>query len=672
MRLAIVVGSAYERNGTLSPLPSAELDGDLIERRLSEADAGFKVVRFAAERGLAERIEQRLLAQTTGIEQLLVYFSGYCVLSSERGPALLLDGERLGTFSLTRLKNLFLQFAPAACLVVDAAAVVDSKQPLGEVVDAIGGTLTAGAPSIVALVAARNSDVPDSFGGSAFTGLFLMVVDWLERAREATQPVEVRWIYDGLRADEQLWSEIPAAKLFGEQGFVLLPGADTERALPSLTSEPLPRFDFDSDAADLDEMLGLRPRRRAEEPSTEAAPAALEDDDEVTPTFRRASASEVPPSATTQVDAPEALPSFGAEDAPLAESAAEAPRAATPERALALCQQRARLAPLQAATYQQAYELFDALGSRDGAWNAASVLDDLGEADINESLLVSQHKPEGLLAARSTLENTDWSRALYREHDAELTRLLDALGVAAVRVGIGFAKHKGRYVAPDPGALQDPEKSTTMLAKTLAWSARLLGLAPPALYVLPDLEGGLEMAPTEHAAVYAARALGSGLGLGELAFLWGRHLPRCRQELRALSLFRSPSELAALLRAALALGGAQEIDVRAADADMKRLYAALRRELRGHLLDGLRGVVRSFTRDGLLARAEAAQRELELVGVRAGLLACGDVAVAAKLLRERRSDALLGQEALLNELYAYAISSEYLSLRERLGVAISA
>ena len=149
MRLALLVGSSYEQNGKLTALPSAEVDGDLMERRLGEADAGFKVLRFTAERGLAERIEQRLIAQTEPITDLLVYFSGYSVLSEDRGPALLLDGERLGTLSLTRLRNLFLLHSTSSCLIVDAAAVVDSGQSLNEVVSSIGTTLTENAPSVI-------------------------------------------------------------------------------------------------------------------------------------------------------------------------------------------------------------------------------------------------------------------------------------------------------------------------------------------------------------------------------------------------------------------------------------------------------------------------------------------------------------------------------------------
>jgi tetratricopeptide (TPR) repeat protein len=998
MRLALIVGSAYETNGKLTPIPSAELDGDLVERRLSEPDAGFKVIRFVAERGLAERIEQRLLAQTEPIEQLMVYFSGYSVLSEERGPALLLDGDRLGTFSLNRLKNLFAHFAPVSCLIVDAAAVVDAGQGLGSVVDAIGQTLTESSESVSALVAVRNSALPDSFGGSAFTGLVLMVLDWLAASREPGQVVDLRWLFEGMRADEQLWKEIPAAGLFGGPGasFPILPARDT--MIPgsdsALGGSPLPSFELSGPGSELDELLGLSPpAHQAEEPKTQPGVAPFDDSDEVTPTFRAPRAAsgapstsdggalpsfDLPPSAedvpggalpsfadvteptasdpasaseptappvseptappvseptspsrepalspsdaaapSPPAEASTALPTFGAstsadelaeagkdedasrefegalalsdepheragllarfarvlarlgqgqvaaarfgeavaleplhvdvlavraewadaasdsenllhasqawleqspedpralrflarasedledvgraldawcrlgrhhalpvaeralafgeasrivetklEDRELAEQLAEEALALSPspqnlgraeellkadgrhsdlfahfERALSIakdeesitrlctelerlarqqlkdparaaralelvlertprdfalrdrvielfreaslplqglehCRVAARLSPIRADSYRKAQSLFEAAGVSDGVWNAASVLECLGEADINESLLVSQHKPDGLLAARATIADADWAELLFSEaHDSAMTRLLDALGPAAVRVGIGFAKHKNRYFVPDPATLQDPEKSTTMLAKTLAWTSRLLGLVPPSVYVSSELSTGFDVAPTEQASTLVSRSLGSGLGLGQLAFLWGRHLPRFRSEFRAVPFFKDTAELSLLLTAGLALGGAAGIEVRELDGDAKRLYAALRREVRGPQLETLRDAARELTAVEVNERAAQVLREIELIGVRAGLLASGDVGAAADLIRRFPNEGVTNGDDQLGELYAFSISEQYQVLRRKIGVAVAA
>ncbi|MFZ5892216.1 MAG: hypothetical protein ACOY0T_14255 [Myxococcota bacterium] len=965
MRLALLVGSSYEKNGKLTAVPSAEIDGDLMERRLTEVDAGFKVIRFNAERGLAERIEQRLIAQTEPITELLVYFSGYSVLSEDRGPALLLDGERLGTLSLTRLRNLFLLHSTNACLIVDAAAVVDSGQSLSEVVSSIGTTLTENAPSVSALVAVRNSALPDSFGGSAFTGLVLMMLDWLAASRERSQPIDLRSLYDGLRADEQTWKDVPAAGLFGEQTSlfaILTPDADGARTLVvpagNETEAPLPSFANDRD---LDALLGLR---QQDEAKTQPGLQAFEDPDEVTPTrphlppsgsdpesappaseFDRAPlpsfdfaeatepnrASSLPSSSEVLPSSNDALPSFDFADTtepnqptlladgdasgarlapqapkpepasenpdevaarvlesslalaheasdragvlaklarvvarlgrgeqaarlfgeaveldalnldvlkvraewaeaardsanllhtaeawlrvapgdlralallgqaceslgdarrsievrqkladhpecapderkralmaaarlaraeladfeladrldekargaavapalapveaapPMAEAAAPPLEVAAPaeaslpapasekpasgreahrarvreyeraiqhnprdttlrerlielydkldERPSALdhCRSAAHFSPTHPATYRLAHALFLAEGDPDGAWNAASVLECLGEADINESLMVSQHRPEGLLAARSTVSETEWTEALFSpQRDRELSSLLTVLAPAAARVGTGFAKHKGRYQEPDPKALQDPEKSTTMLAKTLAWTARMLGVSAPALYVLPELDTDLRVAMVEQPSTLANRALGSGLGLGQLAFLWGRHLARFRNEICALSFFSSHAELMELLRAALALGGSPHLDVRSLDGDAKRLYAALRREVRGAALERLQAVAASFWVDDLEVRAEAALRELALLGVRAGLSVSGDVCGAAELIRRFPAEGLASVDEQLGELYAFAISRQYASLRQRMGVAVAA
>lgn len=211
-----------------------------------------------------------------------------------------------------------------------------------------------------------------------------------------------------------------------------------------------------------------------------------------------------------------------------------------------------------------------------------------------------------------------------------------------------------------------------MLAKTLAWTARLLGMKPPQLYVSADSEG-LSVAPIETPAVLASRSLGSGLGLGELAFLWGRQLPRLRGELRALSLLAGVSELSALVTAASVVGGASELDVRTLDGDSKRLYAALRREVRGdEALARLRAAVSPLAGVAPATVAEATLRRVELLGVRMGLLACGDVAIAADLIQRFPEAGVTTSEEQLGELYSFAISERYCALRERIGVAVAA
>jgi len=324
--------------------------------------------------------------------------------------------------------------------------------------------------------------------------------------------------------------------------------------------------------------------------------------------------------------------------------------------------------PRDAAAYRRARGLFDKLGDSDGAWNACTVLESLGEADLDESLLASQHRPEGLLQVRGVALDADWAASLFHEdEEPELRALFSALGPAAARVGVAHLKDKKRSFEPDPATLQDPEKSTTMLAKTLGWSARLLGFPMPELYLLPDMSPGLAIAPRETPGVLAARALGSGIELGELPFLWGRVLVRLRPELRPSTFFRGP-ELVSFVTAVLALCGARGVDAKTLDKEQKKHYSALKRELRGSDLTALKVAAGKVPAAELVARLQRLELSAELAGVRAGLTLVGDVCRAAELVRRFPTEGVTRAEDQLSEVYRFAISEAYARLRQKLGI----
>src|SRR5882724_10411301 len=155
MRLAICVASAYEQNSNLPRLPSAELDLEIISQRLAQPDAGFTVHAFGAVRGLPEGIEHLIESLGQPIESLLFYFSGYALLSAERGPALLLDGERIGTLSLKRLRKILRQHAPEALVVLELVSPPDSQQAASDVVTAMHGALVGFGSGTSVIAAAR-------------------------------------------------------------------------------------------------------------------------------------------------------------------------------------------------------------------------------------------------------------------------------------------------------------------------------------------------------------------------------------------------------------------------------------------------------------------------------------------------------------------------------------
>jgi len=854
MRLAICVASAYEQNTSLPQLPGAELDLEAISQRLAQPDAGFSVHAFSALRGLAEGIEQLIDSIAEPIETLLFYFSGYALLSEERGPALLLDGDRIGTFSLRRLSKIVLQAAPEAAILLELVSPPDSYQASSDVVHAVNAALTGvGSPASI-ITAARPASAANESALSPFSNLLRMVLDW----RDPGGALSLAALWAGVQSDPALFEEIPAIDFVQGPSDPLLvpaqalltrppehapPGASLypfatpdlrtyvaeadqlaargehqaaldhyEGARAQLSAEPGPdhvrlyekigallrkveRFEdarayfeaalaIDPDAprsldgvTDLSLELGDVERARAwlerwaaVDPKALVAHERLlglqlaAGEHSLAIETRRRIAHALPdklraadqlyaaalsaeealgnparaidlleealtfdPSSTDVLQRVETLlenrREFGrlalvyefslerAETQELAQALARRlgdlcrDQLRDPGRAVRALARAAELEPNNHALFAELSQLFvksgdhvraaelarravaaepkpeylrlalrafEKSGEHDAAWNAASALDWLGEADINESLAASQHRPEGLLMARGNLTESDWAEGkLAGDADPALIELFWALREGIVEIGMATAKKQRLVPELEPATEQDLAKSTTTLAKTLLWASRLLAVQTPKLFVLPEVPGELASVPDKVPVCLASRSVGSGLGLAELAFLWGRHLVQFRREHDLGSFLPDRADQDALLAAALAVGGSPQHELRALDGTAKRFAAGLKKHLRGANVDYVRDIVRRQPQMDPGARLRAYRRRAERAALRAGLLACGDIGIAARLSERFPRGSELSPQERRGDLVSFSLATAYGDLRARLGVAVS-
>jgi len=310
-------------------------------------------------------------------------------------------------------------------------------------------------------------------------------------------------------------------------------------------------------------------------------------------------------------------------------------------------------------------------GDADGAYRAALCLDALGEADINESLLVTTHRPEGLQPVRGTLTYADWNERLCTGlRQAETIALLRAIAPALPPVGFQHARRKRRQRDLPEDARQELEKSTTTLAKTLHWTSRLLCVPASDLYVVPELDGSLGLSPgDERPLVTCARTLGSGFSLSELVFLWARELSFARPEESALCYFPDVTELSQLLSAALAVGGATSM--RAIDADAKRIASSLKREVRGAALEALEAAAARFGGRDVSRCANDFLRSAELTAGRVGLVASGNLEQALALSQRFPRGQVTQAAERRADLLRFTVSPELGQIRAALGVALS-
>jgi hypothetical protein len=207
--------------------------------------------------------------------------------------------------------------------------------------------------------------------------------------------------------------------------------------------------------------------------------------------------------------------------------------------------------------------------------------------------------------------------------------------------------------------------------RAFGFAGRLLGVPLPELHILPEVAGGVAAVIADRPTTAIGRGVLSGRSAPELAFLMARHLAYHRPGARLVLFHPSIEELSTLFLAAVQLVR-PEAAISSRNAEALGRYclvlgARLDEAARGRLDAAVREVEGSGMRPDLLLW----QRRLELTATRAGLLACGDLEAASRLVRHDPAPVGdLSADARVDDLCAFAVSDAYGALRRELGVAL--
>ncbi len=342
-----------------------------------------------------------------------------------------------------------------------------------------------------------------------------------------------------------------------------------------------------------------------------------------------------------------------------------------PARALHHCRAAIRATPRDPQAHRLARTLALRVGAHDQAWNAAHALDFLGEGDVDVSVHADTHRPEGLLAVTAPITEEEWRRGAFTpDRDAPLETLFSLVRRPAIAYRLDALARARQLPTLDPSLLLDPQTSTTMLARSFLWAVQVLCVPQPALYVHPALEVGLIAPPTREPASVVNRALGSGLDLRELSFLWGRHLTVFRPELRLLTFFPTVELLTQLTAAAALATDWTDRKASFVEPALAELARHIHEDLEDADRPALAAVTAELQRGDPAARLLEWARGVELTAARLGLVACGDVSVAAALTERFPVGGHTSVFDQVNALLAFTASDEYTALREHLGVTV--
>jgi tetratricopeptide (TPR) repeat protein len=328
----------------------------------------------------------------------------------------------------------------------------------------------------------------------------------------------------------------------------------------------------------------------------------------------------------------------------------------------------ALVAPTSAAVFQSMHRVASRTGDLDRSYCACAALVHLGEADLDEQMAYQQFAPETALKPYRPLDDASWDLLVSPDHDESVAAVLQCIEPVAVASRLEEMRTTGRFPQLDPKDRHDPATTTLSAVRAVAWAAGLLGVPVPQIYArAEEIPGGIATVATGAPTLFLGKAALVGRTIPELAFMAARELAYLRLTGRLPAFWPSLRELKVLATAAisLALGG----------AGRTRESASLERAL-GAKLDpprkaALEAAVRRLTDTGAQLDLARWTRTVEISACRAGLLACEDVTVAARMLavEGRVRGGLLAADKI-KDLVGFSVSQKHAALRTLAGLAV--
>jgi len=328
------------------------------------------------------------------------------------------------------------------------------------------------------------------------------------------------------------------------------------------------------------------------------------------------------------------------------------------------------LDPSRVDVYRSLFRLFAQASDADRSYCACSALVAMGEADLDEQLIFAQHRPENLPIAKATLNDETWQQLLPESHPS----ILDGLAVAIEKVAFdAWYENETRTSLPPFGEKVNPQKTTVSAARCFTWAAQLLGLPEPDIYLQPaQTRIGMRILPKRKLSIELGHPVLSGWGMGDLAFLAAHHLTYARPGWRFIALLGSRDEVRSLIMAGMSVARPDIPGLAEIGSHSQEFAHQLEGRMSPEVRESLGSVVEQLMGGGATLDVFAWLRSVEETAGRAGLLASGNLTVAANVLAISGSSPG-GQSAAerTKGLLAFCVSKQHAALRKWLGVAVS-
>jgi tetratricopeptide (TPR) repeat protein len=337
------------------------------------------------------------------------------------------------------------------------------------------------------------------------------------------------------------------------------------------------------------------------------------------------------------------------------------------DKAVAANRVLASLDPERIECYRNIHRHFVESGKQDEAWVASSVLALLRKAGPEELAFYKEHRPVGLATPKRAMDNTMWMKGILSK--AESVTLGEVFQILYEVLG----QSVGGKELKDLGLKKKDEldlKERTLFASAFRNAAAALGVQAPKVYI-SEKTFGIRIENTVPPVIIIGRDMLEQKTDRELAFTIGKYLSYFHPMHILAGVYSAPA-LRVLYDAAL------RVVLPTAEIESKpEEIEAIRDELAHKISSALANRLAANI-NKLQSRPERPSISRWLGGVElsadhAGLLVCGDLETAAKVLsQESVSFSKLPLKEKVKELVLFAVSEEHLALRKALGLTIDA
>ena len=329
---------------------------------------------------------------------------------------------------------------------------------------------------------------------------------------------------------------------------------------------------------------------------------------------------------------------------------------------------RIRHAPREVSSLRALFRAANRAGEADRAWGAAHALVFLGGANADEERHEKAHRVEGLPRPTAALDRDSWKRLLFHPDEEILAGEIFAAVVPAVLLGrVAALRHARQLPVVDPQKRADPRTTTVQAARCFAWAAQILGMPVPPLYTDPSYAGLVELIPGVPPASRIGKLALSHRTPEELAFVAGLHLSYYREEHFIRLLLPSLFDIEDVFLSALTIGNPGLPLTGEVKKRVTPIAQALEPLLEAPQIDRLRGHFLRFVEEGGRTNLNRWTAAADRTACRAGLLLCGNLDAADRMLASFNAD---DRDSKVDDLIVFLASDRWTMLRKRLGIAI--